>query len=316
MSLDDPALSASLARIRANIDRFATTFYNALYLRAPALRRLFENPAQERRKLGAMLATLGNLRHWEKIEPVLHKLGERHVDYGVQREDYPLLVDAFLDGVREIDGEYAPQSCLAWQTLFSMVIAAMTARLAGARPAAANALQQAARDARLLEGAASPRLPPGCETLYAEVGGLDAILRVHRRFYATIFADDWLGGFFATKSQESLVLKQSLFMAAAFGGPDDYRWETPAIAHMHMYVTAEQADIRETLLRNALRAEGFSASVEERWLATDQAFRPAIVKASVQECVTPHPGQMPVAVKKPVGYKPPRLLPREALADA
>lgn len=250
-----------------------------------------------------MLATLGNLRHWEKIEPALHKLGERHVSYGVRHEDYPVLLDAFLDGVREVDGEYAPQSCLAWQTLFSMMIATMTERLA--RPAAAPAGPVAPAAA-----AAVVQLPPGCETLYAEIGGLDPILRAHRRFYATLFADDWLGGFFATKSLESLVLKQSLFMAAAFGGPDDYRWETPALAHMHMYVTAEQADIRETLLRNALRAEGFDASVEERWLATDQAFRPAIVKASVEECVTPHPGQMPVVVKKPLGYKPPRLLPR------
>lgn len=303
MSRDDPELHASLARIRANIDRFATTFYEALYRRAPALRRLFENPAQERRKLGAMLATLGNLKHWDNIEPALHKLGERHVSYGVQQEDYPLLIDAFLDGVRDVDGEYAPQSCLAWQALFSMMIATMTARLA--RTPAARAPEPA-----------PVRLPPGCETLFAEVGGLDAILRVHRRFYTTLFADDWLGGFFATKSLESLVLKQSLFMAAAFGGPDDYRWETPALAHMHMYVTAEQADIRETLLRNALRAEGFSESVEERWLATDQAFRPAILKGSVEECVTPHPGQMPVVVKRPPGYKPPRLVPREVTADA
>lgn len=350
MPHDNPALQASLGRIRSNIDRFATAFYLALYQRAPGLRRLFGSPEQERRKLGAMLATLGNLQHWDKLEPALHKLGERHVQYGVETRDYPSLLDAFLDGVREIEGEYAAQSCPAWQTLFSMVIATMTSRLTGAArsPAAAVAaaeaaspLLQAAREARLLDAAdarpllrdiqppaagtlpratapedgaatavlatATPHLPAGCETLFAEVGGMAAITRVHERFYTELFADDWLGGFFATKNQASLVHKQTRFMAAAFGGPDEYRWDSPALAHMHMQVSDEQADIREIYLRNAIRAEGFSASIEERWLATDQAFRPAIVKDSVADCVLRHPGQMAVSVRKPVGYKPPRL---------
>lgn len=333
MSHDDPALQASLGRIRANIDRFATAFYQALYLRAPGLRRLFGSPDQERRKLGAMLATLGNLQHWDKLEPALHKLGERHLQYGVETRDYPSLLEAFLDGVREIDGELATQSCPAWQTLFSVVIATMTARLAGPGPRAMppgaataaggqSSLLHAALDARLLDSeagatlTAAPPLPPGCETLYTEVGGMAAITRVHERFYTELFADDWLGGFFATKNQASLVHKQTRFMAAAFGGPDEYRWESPALAHMHMHVSDEQADIRETYLRNALRAEGFSASIEERWLATDQAFRPAIVKASPAECVLRHPGQMAVVVRKPIGYQPPRLQPRHAEAPA
>lgn len=351
MPHDDPTLQASLTRIRANVDRFANAFYSALYTRAPALRRLFGSPEQERRKLGAMLATLGNLQHWDKLEPALHKLGERHVQYGVETRDYPSLLEAFLDGVREIEGEYAAQSCPAWQTLFSMVIATMTARLAAAaRLPSANPLLQAARDARLLDDAdarprdrnsgssggeapspdrrmqrqdgapapalAAPHLPAGCDTLFNEVGGMAAITRVHERFYTDMFADDWLGGFFATKNQASLVHKQTRFMAAAFGGPDEYRWESPALAHMHMHVSDEQADIRETYLRNAIRAEGFSASIEERWLATDQAFRPAIVKASETDCVLRHPGQMAVVVRKPIGYQPPRLQPRTAEVPA
>lgn len=298
MNESQSVIKESVDRIRKNIDRFAQVFYATLYDRAPGLRQLFTSQELERRKLGAMMATLGNLRDWDKIRPAIQKLGERHVSYGVHVDDYPHLTDAFLAGVREVDGEYSSQSCPAWQTLFALVITTMTERLAAPRPQPSAITADA------------PVLPPGTQSLFREIGGTDVVERVHQRFYDTIFADDWLGGFFATKSQQSLVLKQTRFMVAAFGGPDEYHWESPALAHMHMMVTDEQADIREILLRNAIRAEGLSQDIEDRWLATDQAFRPAIVKQSESECVMRCPGQMPVVVRKPNGYRSPRLIER------
>lgn len=306
MADTDPVISASVDRIRKNIDAFAAVFFHALYTRAPRLARLFPSRELERRKLGAMMATLGNVRDVERIRPALEKLGERHVGYGVAIDDYPHLSEAFLEGVRAVDGEYSHQSCPAWQTLFALLISVMTDRLRATMPAAPVA------DASALDD--MPPLPPGTANLYAEVGGYEVVERVHQRFYETVFADDWIGGFFATKSMTSLILKQTRFMVAAFGGPDEYVWESPALAHMHMMVTDEQADIRETLLRNAIRAEGLSQDIEDRWLATDQAFRPAIVKQSETECVLRCPGQMAVAVRKPIGYKAPALKPRSRVA--
>ncbi|MDI1300836.1 MAG: globin domain-containing protein [bacterium] len=299
MTQTDNVIRESVERIRKNIDRFAGTFYQTLYEKAPDLRRLFTSPELERRKLGAMLATLSHIRDWEKIEPAIRKLGERHVGYGVQVEHYPSLKEAFLAAVEAVDAEQSRHSFPAWQTLLALVIATMTERLTTPKLPPV-----------LLSELLAPVLPAGTHTLFAEVGGYDVVERVHQRFYDSIFAEAWLGGFFATKSQQSLVLKQTRFMVAAFGGPDEYRWESPALAHMHMMVTDEQADIREILLRNAIRAEGLSQDIEDRWLATDQAFRPAIVKQSDAECVIRCPGQMAVVVKKPIGYRPPVLLAR------
>jgi truncated hemoglobin YjbI len=152
---------------------------------------------------------------------------------------------------------------------------------------------------------------PSPDAMYQEVGGYEVVERIHRRFYESIFAEPWLGIFFNTKSISSLVLKQTKFMVAAFGGPDDYRWDTPAIAHMHMFVTDEQADIREVLLRNAIRQEGLSQELEDRWLAVDQAFRPAIVKSTEAECVMRCPGQVASVAARPAGYRPPVLVARE-----
>lgn len=306
-------IKESVDRIRKNIDHFSEAFYRALYKQSPDLRSIFTSQELERRKLGAMIATLGNIRDWDKIEPAIRKLGERHVSYGVRAEHYPRLSEAFLAGVREVEGEYSFNSAPAWQTLLALVIATMTERLS----ASATTRTVSYIDPATLPEPSVPVLPAGTETLLAEIGGYEVVERVHMRFYETIFADDWLGGFFAAKSQQSLVLKQTKFMVAAFGGPDEYVWESPALAHMHMMVTHEQADTREILLRNAIRAEGLSQDIEDRWLATDQAFRPAIVKENEAECVMRCPGQMAVMVKKPIGYKSPGLVTRaEGIAIA
>lgn len=94
-------------------------------------------------------------------------------------------------------------------------------------------------------------------------------------------------------------------MTAAFNGPNNYSGDTPAFVHMHMFITDEMADIRETLLRKAILAEGLSATIADRWLAVDQSFRRAIVKKSVDECVLKCAGQMPVVAEKPTNYTAP-----------
>lgn len=302
MMEQNPVIAASVVKIRGQIDIFAEVFYASLYARAPHLRQHLNGSEAERRKLGAMMAVLGNMREVERVLPALRKMGERHAGYGVVVSDYPLLVAAFLDAVQVVDPERGEAGRTAWRQLFGDIVMVMSE----GQQHMPQAVRTSRHDAVLL--------PPGSASLYEDVGGQAVVERVHKRFYDTIFADEWLGGFFAAKSKESLVLKQTRFMVAAFGGPDEYIWESPAMVHMHMMVTGEQADIREVLLRNAIRAEGLPQDVEDRWLATDQAFRPAVVKQSVDECVMRCPGQVAVVVRRPPGYRLPVLLPRGQVA--
>ncbi|MGR8941901.1 MAG: group I truncated hemoglobin, partial [Gammaproteobacteria bacterium] len=124
-----------------------------------------------------------------------------------------------------------------------------------------------------------------------EIGGEDAVHRVHARFYEVMFNHPWLGQFFFGKSEEVLIMKQTQFMVAAFNGPNNYTGDTPAFVHMHMFITDEMADLREQILRKAILDEGLSASIADRWLKVDQSFRSAIVKKTIDECVLKCVGQ-------------------------
>lgn len=309
MTSDITQIRASIARIREQIELFSDTFFSELFARAPDTQRLFNSAEERRRKLSAMLATFNNAKGLDKLGAVLKKVGERHGSYGVSPGHYEPLTGALLTSVRKVDPEAEPALLEQWEKLVQDIIELMEPAAAGsgAPQEAANPREAAPESEEIQVVDAS---------LYDEVGGYETVKRVHDRFYPTLFDDEWLGVFFYGKSVTSLSMKQTRFMVAAFGGPDEYQWESPPMAHMHMYITDEQADIRETLLRNAIRIEGLSEDVEERWLKVDQAFRPAIVKEGVEECVTRCPGQRPVSARKPEGYRPPRLLSRDELVEA
>ncbi len=296
-------ITASSNRIRERIADFSEVFFASLYARAPHTRNLFRDGDMERRKLGAMLAMLGHPRRPDQVLPMLEKLGARHAGYGASVGDYAPVAEAFLEAVRAVDAQCDAAGISAWRELLDGVSAQMIA------------VQSALTASALVGSSQAVAAVSADTTLFDEIGGTDIVERIHRRFYAALSTDAWLGGFFAGKNLESLIMKQTRFMVAAFGGPDEYVWESPAVAHMHMLVTDKQADIREVLLRNAIRAEGLTLDIEDRWLAHDQAFRPAIVKQSTHECVTPTPGQSPVVVPKPVVYIAPKLKPRALLSQ-
>jgi hemoglobin len=293
----------SVERIRGQMDAFGKCFFEQLFQRRPALKELLSTEEARRSKLRSMLATLAKSRDIDKIAPAICRLGDRHRDYGVGADDYAPLHQALLHAVGQTDPQGASGRVQqAW--------AAQLKRISVLMEPSAGQSQVPEPDSSGSAVAIIDKPSAIAGSLYQEVGGYEVVERVHRRFYENIFAEPWLGFFFNTKSISSLVLKQTKFMVAAFGGPDDYHWDTPAIAHMHMFVTDEQADIREILLRNAIRQEGLSQPLEDRWLAVDQAFRPAIVKHREAECVMRCPGQVAVVAARPAGYRPPRLLAR------
>lgn len=301
-------VQASVERIRGQMDGFAGCFFDKLFALQPALRELLATEEGRRSKLRSMVSTLANSRDFDKIAPAIRRLGDRHRDYGVGVQDYVPVQQALLHAVAQVDPQgQSEQVQQAWSGQFQRISALMEPQVANSAVTAASPSQPVT-----VPGEKSLELTG---SLYQEVGGYEVVERVHRRFYETIFAEPWLGIFFNTKSISSLVLKQTKFMVAAFGGPDDYHWDTPAIAHMHMFVTDEQADVREILLRNAIRQEGLSQQLEDRWLAVDQAFRPAIVKGSEAECVMRCPGQVASVAVKPAGYRPPVLSEREPHYD-
>lgn len=288
-------IKSSVERLRPLSHQFSALFYQSLFRRMPALEGLFrDDPAVRLAKFTSMISTFANARNFDKLIPAIRSLAKRHTGYGVRREHYLHSREAMLDALAEgLGAEFTTELRTAWEKVLDMMIGVMEE--AAEESGSVHATTPAAVDAQ-----SGPVLIDA--GLLKAVGGREVIERVHRRFYTTIFEDEWLGRFFWGKNREALVKKQTDFMTACFGGENRYEGETPAIAHMHMYITDEAADYREHLLREAILAEGISEAIADRWMAVESAFRKAIIKKDISECVVRCVGQRPVKAPKPEGF--------------
>ncbi len=287
-------IKESVTRLRPLSQQFSTLFYESLFRRMPQLETLFrDDPAVRLAKFTSMLSTFANAKNLDKLEPAIRGLAKRHTGYGVRREHYQHSREAMLDALSQgLGAEFTAELRAAWEKVLDAMIALMEA-------AAESGGAQAAAPANVDAEGGPVLIDAG---LLQAIGGRAVIERVHRRFYTTIFEDEWLGRFFWGKNREALVKKQTDFMTACFGGENHYQGETPAIAHMHMFITDEAADYREHLLRQAILAEGISEVISDRWMAVESAFRKAIIKKDISECVVRCVGQRPVKVPKPEGF--------------
>ena len=279
-----------------NINTLSQIFYRELFHLDIELKRVFPgNVVFLNRKFSNMLGTFKNVEHLEKISASVGKMGERHlIHYGAQVEHFGTMQEALLLALKDYLGtSFTDELENAWVHVFQEV---------------SDIMKQAMEviDRRLIKRPDAGKVDYDAKgydaDLLSEVNGEEGIFKVHHRFYDVMFDEPWLGQFFYGKSKESLVIKQTQFMVAAFGGINNYTGDTPAFVHMHMYVTDEMSDFRQKILKQAILDEGFSDSVAERWLKVDDSFRESIVKTSIDECVMKCQGQMPVKAEKPMHY--------------
>jgi nitric oxide dioxygenase len=280
--------------INPRIEVVSQLFYKELFHIDIQFKNIFAgNVVFLNRKFINMLATLKNVKHLEAISDSLAKMGERHAaNYGAEIKHFPVFKQALLTALRQHLGErFDAELEVAWHDVFDDVTAIMGKAMSEMPISQPNKLSRNGNsyDEKLLD----------------DIGGEETILRVHQRFYDVMFDEPWLKKFFYGKSKETLIRKQTQFMIAAFNGPNNYTGDPPAFVHMHMFITEEISNVRETLLKNAILAEGLSAAIAERWLQVDRSFRPAIVKKSVDECVLKCKGQIPIVAEKPTNYVAP-----------
>lgn len=284
-------VKACIDEINPNIEKVSQLFYRELFHLDIQLKSVFPgNVLFLNRKFINMLGTLKNVKHLENISDSLGKMGERHAGYGAEIRHFPTVKTALLLALKDYLGEkFTPELQEAWEEVFAEVAQIMKQAMAKLENSdtAQQTHDEAGYDVGLLD----------------EIGGEAMITRVHQRFYDVMFDEPWLETFFFGKSKESLIIKQTQFMVAAFGGQNDYDGDTPAFIHMHMFITEEMSEVRGRILREAILAEGLSESIADRWMKVDKAFWPAIIKKSVDECVMKCQGQLPITAKKPLGYR-------------
>jgi nitric oxide dioxygenase len=132
MPLNVPALDASFERIVSQREAFAAAFYRELFARYPQARVPFvmrhtDMKAQQRALMQALEQTIAALKNnqTEQLAAILSELGQRHRDYGVLPEHYPLVGEVLLDTLADFDPAWSQQLRDDWAAAYMAVVSMM-----------------------------------------------------------------------------------------------------------------------------------------------------------------------------------------------
>ncbi|WP_256863043.1 group 1 truncated hemoglobin [Microbispora sp. GKU 823] len=99
----------------------------------------------------------------------------------------------------------------------------------------------------------------GMASIFDRIGGSDAVAAVVDEFYTRVVADPMLRGYFGDVDMAKLKAHQRSFVAAALGGPQEYRGRSMDEAHAGLGITAEEFDQVVFHLAGALESCGVDA---------------------------------------------------------
>ena len=129
MTLQIELLESSFQAIAPQGEAFVTAFYERLFTSFPQTRAFFASTdmkEQRKKLLGALALVIHNLRKPEVLTSALGGLGQRHVDYGVRPEHYPIVGAVLLETFSDVLGErWTPAYHDAWAQAYEAVCALM-----------------------------------------------------------------------------------------------------------------------------------------------------------------------------------------------
>jgi len=106
----------------------AGIFYSKLFEYAPEVKPLFKGNLKEQgKKLMTMLGmAVKGLDDLNKLVPVLQRLAEKHVDYGVKAEHFTPVGNALLFALKQgLGDEFTKETRQAWVDTFRIVATTM-----------------------------------------------------------------------------------------------------------------------------------------------------------------------------------------------
>lgn len=286
---DRQLVSDNIEYLSTSMPALCARFFTHLFRLDSSQMEVFDGSAVFlNRKFSSMMATFRNATRLDDMEKAIAALSCRHIRYGMRSAHLPAFKQAFMLALSEhLNEKFSDSLREAWHSVYDDTMAMMEKSAEKQTAWNDNSAHQkdhfhdSQHDTGLLE----------------DIGGIEVITRIHQAFYDIIFEDSWIGQFFLGKHKKGLIRKQTEFMVAAFGGPNTYSGQPPALVHMHMFITDEMAIYREKILRQCIYEEGLSQNIADRWLAVDRSFWPSINKEKVSECVTTCPGQLPITIK-------------------
>lgn len=129
MTLQIELLETSFQAIAPCGEAFVTAFYERLFTHFPQTRAFFASTdmkEQRKKLLGALALVIQNLRKPEVLTSALKGLGQRHVNYGVRPEYYPIVGGVLLETFADFLGErWTPAYHDAWAQAYEAVCAIM-----------------------------------------------------------------------------------------------------------------------------------------------------------------------------------------------
>jgi len=113
MTTQSDLLESSLQAVILHGEAFVTAFYERLFTRYPQTRAFFAatDMFEQRKKLQRSLSLIvEHLRSPDELADMLKELGERHVDYGVGPEHYPIVGAVLLETFADFLGSHWTQA--------------------------------------------------------------------------------------------------------------------------------------------------------------------------------------------------------------
>ncbi|GAB3371457.1 globin domain-containing protein [Spongiibacter taiwanensis] len=123
-------VQSSFAKVEPIAATAAELFYARLFELDPSLKSLFSGDMEEQgKKLMTMLGTaVRSLNNLDGLVPVVKRLGERHVGYGVETGHYVTVGNALLDTLEKgLGDDFTPEVKEAWTVVYGVLSSTMIA---------------------------------------------------------------------------------------------------------------------------------------------------------------------------------------------
>jgi hemoglobin len=116
-------------------------------------------------------------------------------------------------------------------------------------------------------------------SIYEEIGGQEALIKVVDDFYDRVLADPNLAAFFKGSNMSRLKGMQVEFFAAALGGPDEYHGRSMRSVHLGRGITQRHFDLVAAHLDESLRDAGVPRETADTIIHTIAPLATEIVSA-------------------------------------
>lgn len=131
MSSDIELVQSSFEKVVPIADQAADLFYNRLFEIAPDVKPLFgesDMKAQGKKLMATLGVAVRGLSDLEATVPVIQKLAQNHVQYGVKPEHYEPVGEALIWTLGQGLGEgFTPEVKTAWVGVYTLVSETMIA---------------------------------------------------------------------------------------------------------------------------------------------------------------------------------------------